>query len=63
MFFYLRLWGFAKFSVKLIIFTNVLVFSIFRNDVWALGFLLDFFLIKRQKKFAQTKFYYKFALA
>lgn len=55
MFFYLRLWAFANFSVKVIKFGNVLVFSIFPKDVWAIEILLDFFLIKRQKKFAQTK--------
>lgn len=63
MFFYLRLWGFANFSVKLIKNGNILVLSIFRNDVLMLEFIFDFFLIKRRKKFAQTKIYYKFALA
>ncbi len=63
MLFYLRLSRFGKFSVKLIKFANVLVLSIFRNDVSMVEILLNLFLIKRQKKFAQTKIYYKFALA
>jgi hypothetical protein len=63
MFFYLRLWAFGKFSVKVIKFGNLLVLSIFRNGFWLLGIVLNLFLIKVQKKFAQTKIYYKFALA
>ena len=43
MFFYLRLWRFGKFSVKVIDFANVLVFSIFANDVLKLEILFHFF--------------------
>ncbi len=63
MFFYLRLEALTKFSVKVFVFCKVLVFSNFRMIVVAVEKKAHFFLIKTLKKFAQTKYYYKFALA
>ncbi|MFT5252553.1 MAG: hypothetical protein ACI87N_001566 [Flavobacteriales bacterium] len=63
MFFFLRSCALTKFSIKLFVFLNQLVLSIFACLNRPNAIFLILFLIKMQKKFAQTNIYYKFALA
>lgn len=63
MFFFLRSCALTKFSIKLFVFLNQLVLSIFTCLKGLTAIFLILFLIKMRKKFAHTNIYYKFALA
>ena len=63
MFFCLTSIALTLFSGKVMQLNNVLTLNLFRLFLKLNSILDNFFLIKRRKKFAQTKNYYKFALA